>query len=36
MVSKIIIYYSREDGIEKSIPRDHRLKSHGKTHDAKW
>ena len=36
MVGKKNKYYSSEDWIEKSIPQDHCLKSHGKTGDAKW
>ena len=34
MVSKKRIYNSCEDGIEKSVPRDHQLSSLGKPHDA--
>ena len=30
-----IILYLRGDGIEKSVPRDHRLSSFGKPRDAK-
>ena len=37
MVSKKIIRYSCEGGIEKSVPRDHRLSSLGKPRDAnRW
>ena len=35
MVSKKIFHYSCEGRIEKSVPRDHRLSSLGKPHDAK-
>ena len=34
MVSKNRIHYSGEDGIEKSVPRDHRLFLLGKPRDA--
>ena len=34
VVSKKKKYYSCEGGIEKSVPRDHRLSSLGKPHDA--
>ena len=33
MVNKNIIYYSCEGGIDKSVPRDHRLSSLGKPRD---
>ena len=35
IVSKKRIHYSCEEGIEKSVPRDHRLSSLGKPRDAK-
>ena len=34
MVSKKKIHYSCEDGLEKSVPRDHRLSTLGKPRDA--
>ena len=34
MVSKKIIHYLCEDGIEKAVPGDHLLSSHGKPCDA--
>ena len=34
---KKIIHHESEDGIEESVPRDHRLSSHGKPRDAnRW
>ena len=35
-LARKIIHYLCEGGIEKSDPRDHRLTSLGKSHDAKW
>ena len=36
MVNKKKIHYSCEVGIEKSVPRDHRLSSLDKPPDANW
>ena len=35
MVARKILHHLFEEGVEKSIPRDHRLSSLGKPRDAK-